>query len=96
MFTSSIILSSLFFGGYNYPGMDWVAANASPLVISIVGLLALISNAVGFILFFMFIRWTLPRFRYDQLMNLGWKSMIPLALINMLLTGAVILYFFNS
>ena len=54
MFTSSIILSSLFFGGYNYPGMDWVAANASPLVISIVGLLALISKAVGFILFFMF------------------------------------------
>jgi len=96
MFISSIILSSLFFGGYNYPGMDMVAAHVSPLLFSIIGVLVLLSKAIGFILFFMFIRWTIPRFRYDQLMNLGWKSLIPLALINMLLTGAVILYFFND
>ncbi len=96
MFISSVILSSLFFGGYNYPGMDMVAAHVSPLVFSIIGVLVLLAKAIGFILFFMFIRWTIPRFRYDQLMNLGWKSLIPLALINMLLTGAVILYFFND
>ncbi len=96
MFITSVILSSLFFGGYNYPGMDWVAANAPSIVISLAGVGALITKAVFFILFFMFIRWTIPRFRYDQLMNLGWKSMIPLALVNMLITGAVILYFFNS
>jgi NADH-quinone oxidoreductase subunit H len=95
MFITSVILSSLFFGGYNYPGMDWVAAHASPLIVSLAGVGALLGKAVFFILFFMFIRWTLPRFRYDQLMNLGWKSMIPLALVNMLITGAVILYFFN-
>ncbi|MBP6624277.1 MAG: NADH-quinone oxidoreductase subunit NuoH [Chitinophagaceae bacterium] len=96
MFITSVILSSLFFGGYNYPGMDWVAAHAPSIVISLAGVGALITKAVFFILFFMFIRWTIPRFRYDQLMNLGWKSMIPLALVNMLITGAVILYFFNS
>jgi NADH-quinone oxidoreductase subunit H len=44
------------------------------------------------VLFMMFIRWTIPRFRYDQLMNLGWKSLIPLALVNMLVTGGVLLY----
>jgi len=96
MFITSIILSSLFFGGYNYPGMDTVAAHVSPLLFSIIGILVLLAKAVGFILFFMFIRWTIPRFRYDQLMNLGWKSLIPLALVNMLITGAVILYFFND
>jgi NADH-quinone oxidoreductase subunit H len=96
MFTSSIILSSLFFGGYNYPGMDAVAAHVPSIVFSLIGVTVLITKAIGFILFFMFIRWTLPRFRYDQLMNLGWKSLIPLALFNMLVTGAVILYFFNK
>ncbi len=95
MFITSVILSSLFFGGYNYPGMDWVAAHTSPLIVSLAGVGALLGKAIFFILFFMFIRRTLPRFRDDQLMNLGWKSMIPLALVNMLITGAVILYFFN-
>jgi NADH dehydrogenase subunit H (EC 1.6.5.3) len=91
MFITSIVLSTLYFGGYNFPGMDWVATQVSPLLFSIICVLVLLAKATGFILFFMFIRWTIPRFRYDQLMNLGWKSLIPLALFNMLLTGAVIL-----
>jgi NADH-quinone oxidoreductase subunit H len=95
MFITSVILSTLYFGGYNYPGMDWVALHVNPIVFSFIGLGVLLAKAVGFILFFMFIRWTIPRFRYDQLMNLGWKNLIPLALINMLITGAVILYFNN-
>ena len=92
MFITSVILSTMFFGGYNYPGMEWVALHVAPWVFSIIGVLVLMGKAIGFILFFMFIRWTIPRFRYDQLMNLGWKSLIPLALINMLITAAVILY----
>lgn len=92
MFISSVILSSLFFGGYNYPGMDWVALHVPPILFSLIGVGVLLGKAICFILFFMFIRWTLPRFRYDQLMNLGWKSLIPLVLVNMLITGAVILW----
>lgn len=92
MFITSVIISTLFFGGYNFPFMDVVSANVHPTLFSIICVLVLLAKAVGFILFFMFIRWTIPRFRYDQLMNLGWKSLIPLALINMLITGAVILY----
>jgi NADH-quinone oxidoreductase subunit H len=93
MFISSVILSSLFFGGYNYPFMDQVALHVSPLLFSLIGVMVLLTKAIFFVLFFMFIRWTIPRFRYDQLMNLGWKSLIPLALVNMLVTGAIILYF---
>jgi len=46
---------------------------------------------VMFIFLFMWIRWTIPRFRYDQLMTLGWKKLIPIALANLLITGFVIL-----
>lgn len=93
MFITSVILVSLFFGGYNFPYMDAVQEGVSPLLFSIIGVMVLLTKAIMMILFFMFIRWTLPRFRYDQLMNLGWKKLIPLALFNMLLTGAIILYF---
>ncbi|MGB3130801.1 MAG: NADH-quinone oxidoreductase subunit H, partial [Saprospiraceae bacterium] len=44
-----------------------------------------------FIFFFMWVRWTLPRFRYDQLMNLGWKMLITLAVVNIIITGIVLL-----
>lgn len=92
LFISSAILATLFFGGYNFPFMDQVAASVSPLLFTIICVLVLLTKIIGFILFFMFVRWTLPRFRYDQLMRLGWKSLIPLALINMLITGIVVLW----
>ncbi|MDE3144780.1 MAG: NADH-quinone oxidoreductase subunit H, partial [Bacteroidota bacterium] len=56
------------------------------------GIVALMIKIVFFIFLFMWVRWTIPRFRYDQLMNLGWKKLVPLALANMLITGAVILW----
>ena len=96
MFVSSAILSTLFFGGYNFPFMDQVAAVVHPLLFTLICVGVLLAKVVGFILFFMFVRWTLPRFRYDQLMGIGWKSLIPLALFNMLVTGIVILAFFNN
>jgi NADH-quinone oxidoreductase subunit H len=92
MFISSVIMATLFFGGYNFPFMDQVAGAVNPILFSMICVMVLLSKAIGFILFIMFIRWTLPRFRYDQLMRLGWKSLIPLALFNMIITGVVILW----
>ncbi|MBC7553852.1 MAG: NADH-quinone oxidoreductase subunit NuoH [Taibaiella sp.] len=92
LFVSSAIISTLFFGGYNFPFMDQVQAAVPSVVFGIVCVSALMVKVVSMILFFMFVRWTLPRFRYDQLMKLGWRSLIPLALVNMLITGGVILW----
>jgi NADH-quinone oxidoreductase subunit H len=92
MFVSSAIIATLFFGGYNFPFMDQVQAAVNPILFTAICVMALMTKIVCFILFFMFVRWTLPRFRYDQLMNLGWKGLIPLALVNMLITAAVILW----
>ncbi len=90
MFISSAIMATLFFGGYDIPFLD--EKTLSPNLAAILGLGAFMTKIFIFIFIFMWIRWTLPRFRYDQLMDLGWKKLIPLALANMLVTGAVILW----
>lgn len=83
-------MATLYFGGYDIPFVDESTLPVN--VAGILGFLSLMGKAILFILFFMWIRWTIPRFRYDQLMNLGWKTLLPLALINMLITGAVMLW----
>ncbi|RAR72752.1 NADH-quinone oxidoreductase subunit NuoH [Flavobacterium aciduliphilum] len=93
MFISSTIISILFFGGYNYPGMGWALEHWGVNVANSIGIAALFVKLCFFIFFFMWIRWTIPRFRYDQLMNLGWKILIPLGIANIIITGICILVF---
>jgi NADH-quinone oxidoreductase subunit H len=93
MFISSTIIAILYFGGYNYPGMDWLEINTSPNIAALVGIVVLFAKICFFIFFYMWVRWTIPRFRYDQLMNLGWKILIPLSIINIVITGICILAF---
>ncbi|MES2848316.1 MAG: NADH-quinone oxidoreductase subunit NuoH [Bacteroidota bacterium] len=94
MFISSAVMASLFFGGYDIPfvndgnllekvGTNWMA---------LIHVGMLFAKIAFFLFLFMWVRWTIPRFRYDQLMRLGWKILIPLALFNMLVTGALILF----
>jgi NADH-quinone oxidoreductase subunit H len=82
-------MSTLYFGGYNFPFMNDLGL--SPNTVTILGSVALFAKITFFIFFFMWVRWTLPRFRYDQLMNLGWKIMIPLAIANVAITGFVMI-----
>ncbi|HMW39378.1 MAG: NADH-quinone oxidoreductase subunit NuoH [Saprospiraceae bacterium] len=89
MFISSAVLATLFFGGYQFP---WVSSMDPGLTKTILSVVVMFGKIFFFIFLFMWVRWTLPRFRYDQLMNLGWKILIPLAVVNIVLTGAVILY----
>ena len=90
MFVSSAVMATLYFGGYNYPGMDFVNSLLGPTWGPLMGMGVLILKIFAFIFLFMWVRWTIPRFRYDQLMNLGWKVLIPLAIANIVLTGVVI------
>jgi NADH-quinone oxidoreductase subunit H len=88
MFVSSAIMAILFFGGYNFPGMSNFSGNT--LAILCIGAFAI--KIFIFIFVIMWIRWTIPRFRFDQLMHLGWKTLLPLALVNLLATGLVIAF----
>jgi len=90
MFISSAIMATLFFGGYDVPFLN--ESSLAPNLAAIIGVVAFMIKIGIFIFLFIWIRWTVPRFRYDQLMNLGWKKLIPLALANMLITGGVILW----
>lgn len=93
MFISSAVMSTLFFGGYDIlPFVDETKWGLNPNLLSILGFAALMAKTFFFLFVFIWIRWTIPRFRYDQLMNLGWKRLIPLALVNMVITAAVILW----
>ena len=96
MFISSVVMATLFFGGYDVPFFNDAAhADWGNWLVAFQGLILLMK--VGFFIFlFMWVRWTIPRFRYDQLMNLGWKTLIPLALFNMIATAAFVLWKSNG
>lgn len=85
MFISSALIAILFFGGFNFPGMDYFSGN----ILAVMGIVIFFVKIFMFMFLFMWIRWTLPRFRYDQLMHLGWKALLPLSVFNLLLTGLV-------
>lgn len=90
MFVSSAVLATLFFGGYNFPFMNELGLSHN--AITILGTVFLFAKIFFFIFFFMWVRWTLPRFRYDQLMHLGWRILLPLSIANLLGTALVLLW----
>ena len=80
MITTSFLMAILFFGGWHFPGLSDIGGVAG--IIVKFGVLA--AKVAFFIVLYMLIRWTIPRFRFDQLMGLAWKVMIPLAIVNLL------------
>jgi len=97
MFISSAVMAAFYFGGYNFPFAhelyNAMGLQEGSIWISLIGFGAYFTKIVVFICLFMWVRWTLPRFRYDQLMNLGWKVLIPLSLVNLALTTLGMYYF---
>ncbi len=91
MFVSGAVMATLYFGGYDYPFFNWVVAHFGSNFANVLGIITIFTKALLFVFFFMWVRWTIPRFRYDQLMKLGWTSLIPLAMANVVVTGLGIL-----
>ncbi|HEY2930630.1 MAG TPA: complex I subunit 1 family protein [Acidobacteriota bacterium] len=93
------LVATLFFGGWQFPYLarggfhfPWGASIPLPeLAVGILQVLTFLAKLAFFCWFFLLVRWTLPRFRYDQLIRLGWQFMLPLSVLNILATGAVIL-----
>ncbi len=89
MFTAGAVIVTLFLGGWHLPFAENLGLSA--LALSLLQVLTFCVKLGLVLLFFIIVRWTIPRFRYDQLMRIGWKVMLPLTLANVLVTGLVIL-----
>jgi NADH-quinone oxidoreductase subunit H len=88
MITMSCVISLLFFGGYNVPFGILAGSEYQPLL----GVGFFLIKVLFFAFFFIWVRWTLPRFRYDMLMAIGWKKLIPWSLINVFIAGLYVMY----
>jgi NADH-quinone oxidoreductase subunit H len=86
---SSALIVTLYLGGWQFPYLQ--DFGLPPMLVSILQVLVFSAKVILMVLFFIWVRWTVPRFRYDQLMNLGWKVMLPLGIANLVITAIVIL-----
>ncbi|MCS7078598.1 MAG: NADH-quinone oxidoreductase subunit NuoH [Chloracidobacterium sp.] len=93
MVVVSAIGTTLYLGGWYVPGMDWVAAQFPAAyreaVLTLIGVMAFAVKCGVILYLFIWMRWTFPRYRYDQLMELGWKWLMPAALANIVLIATV-------
>ncbi|HLV22061.1 MAG TPA: complex I subunit 1 family protein [Polyangiaceae bacterium] len=101
--TSSALMVALFLGGWQLPFLDrnglhvvigetaYFSQTLSHLAVVLIGVLAFVLKTIALCSLQLAIRWTLPRFRYDQLMRLGWRKLLPASLVNILLTGLIVL-----
>jgi NADH-quinone oxidoreductase subunit H len=89
MFVSGALITTLYLGGWQIPFIH--SFGLSDFWVSILQVLGFIIKIWLVVAFFIMIRWTIPRFRYDQLMNLGWKFMLPMAVLNIVVTAFVLL-----
>ena len=84
MITAAALTVTLFFGGWDVPLINETSLGIWGTLLSVLSFIL----KMGFFLFlFIWVRWTFPRFRYDQLMKLGWKVMLPIALLNIFITA---------
>ena len=89
MFTVSMLATTLFLGGWNGPGMPYLVAHNSWLLAVPLGLVYFLGKITFFLFLYIWLRGTLPRFRFDQLMDFGWKFLLPAAILNIILSATL-------
>ncbi|MGB9663399.1 MAG: NADH-quinone oxidoreductase subunit NuoH [Ignavibacteria bacterium] len=92
MIVASLLIAALYLGGWHLPFVDTSSLSEGWLPLISIGIY--LAKVCFLLFFFIWVRWSIPRFRYDQLMNLGWKVMLPLSLVN-LVWVAILVYFFK-
>jgi NADH-quinone oxidoreductase subunit H len=93
MVTASALMATLFFGGWSVPFTTWGQSGSPTLIQTLVTMAVFFAKTFCFLFLYIWVRWTLPRFRYDQLMSLGWKVMLPLALVYLTVIATAIWFF---
>ncbi len=89
MFTVSMLAATLFFGGWNFPWLDLLVTPGG-LLFGFLSAVAFLLKVLFFLFLYIWLRGTLPRFRFDQLMNFGWKFLLPVAILNVILTATIL------
>ncbi len=88
MIVASTVIATLYLGGWQFPYLQ--SFGLPPMAVSILQVLTFCAKVAFLVFFFIWVRWSLPRFRYDQLMNLGWKVMLPLSILNIIVTAILV------
>lgn len=90
LITASALIVCFYFGGWNLPFLEW--ANFGPVLGGVLAALTFAAKVAFFLFFFIWVRWTVPRFRYDQLMDLGWKRLFPIAVLNLFVMTTLMVF----
>ena len=92
---SSALIATIFLGGWSLPFAPFNAP-AQSLGVGIAHIFIFLAKVLFMVFFFVWVRWTVPRFRYDQLMRIGWNVMLPLSVVNLFITGLILMWMNNK
>lgn len=87
------IMSYIFLFNHHIPDLEQQSESFSPKMLKLIGVLLLLARGACFMVSTLLVRWMMPRYQHDQIIKLGWKSTLPLSIINAIMLGAVILYY---
>src|SRR6202035_5554224 len=89
MITGSAVIVTLFFGAWHFPG---IPDGSHGWIFGLINIAVFFAKVAALLFVFMWVRWTLPRFRYDQLMRLGWLFFFAIALVNIFIVAAILAF----